>query len=950
VSVSFVFPTFLWLLLLLPTLWAPALLVPRRLPRNPDVGRGWRFWSSLLLRTLAVAGLVLALSGAQLVQPVGAVTTVFLLDGSDSVALSQRARAEAFVQQALKSMPGDDQAALIVFGQRALVERMPSGERALGQVAGLPGGGATNVDDALRLALALLPNEGHQRIVLLSDGGENAGDAAAAARIASARGVPIDVVALSGLADGPDARIDGVELPAAARLGQRLRMKINLESTVATDGRLVITGPGDARIVDQQVQLAAGAQTLELALPETQPYFNRYVVRLETPNDARPENNAAEAYSFVSGQPRVLLVEGRPGEAASLANALKSAQIDVSTVAPAQMPDRLGQLSAYDALALVDVPKRAVSDRAQAAISAYVHDLGRGLLMVGGENSFGAGGWRNTPVEQALPVTMDIPTQLRLPAVSIVILIDVSGSMSAEEHGRTKISLAAEGAQRIAALIRDDDELTVVLFSTQPERVIGPLPGSRRDQAIEELGSAQSTGGGINIHDGLAEAARYIRRSDKPTRHIITITDGGDTVQQEGALDLVRRLHDEKVTLTSIAIGDGDHVPFIRDMARIGGGRTFLTDQATTIPALLADEAQAVIQPYVVEQDFTPARAAPHPILRGFEQAPQLKGYVMTTPRQTSQVLLTSPRGDPVLAAWQYGLGHALAWTSDFKGQWGAEWTSWNQFPRFSAQLLGWLLPAPGQQNLTLQASSSGDELLLSAQAQDSRGQPQTGLAIGGRLLTANGSSVEVALREVGPGQYRAVVRGARPGAYMVQLVAQDAGGQPFGAVTAGAVVPRSAEYGGDGANMALLEALASRTGGHVNLSPAAAFDANLLSQGTVREIGLPLLWLALVLLPFDIALRRLLFAPDQVAAVLRKVGLGQWVQEPRIGTRRVNQEPIRTSADPKATNSSIPNQAVNNQSRAPKTQHSKLNTQNSDLEQLREAQERARRRARGEE
>lgn len=933
-QLSFIFPTYLWLLLLLPALWALTLLVPRRLPR-------WRLWSSLLLRTLALAALVLGVSGAQLVRPVGAVTTVFLLDGSDSVALSQRARAEAFVQQALAQMPNDDQAALIVFGQRALVERMPAGDRALGQVTALPGGGATNIEGAVRLALALLPNEGHQRLVLLSDGGENTGDAAAAAQIASARGVPIDVVALSGLADGPDARISGVELPSAARAGQRLRMKISIASNTATTGRLTVTGPNAAPIVDQQVQLAVGAQTLEVALPEAQPYFNRYVVRLETPNDARPENNAAEAYSFISGQPRVLLVEGQPGEAASLANALKSAQIDVSTVAPAAMPDGLGGLSGYDALALVDVPKRAVSDRAQAAVSAYVHDLGRGLLMVGGENSFGAGGWRRSPIEQALPVTMDIPTQVRLPPVSIVILIDVSGSMSAEENGRTKISLAAEGAQRIAALLRDDDELTVVLFSTQPERVIGPLPGSQRDQAIEQLSSAQSTGGGINIHDGLAEAAKYIRQSDKPTRHIITITDGSDTVQQEGALDLVRGLRAEKVTLSSIAVGDGDHVPFIRSMAQVGGGRTFLTDKAANLPTILADEAQAVIQPYIVEQDFVPTRGAPHPILRGFEQSPQLKGYVITTPRQTSQVLLTTPRGDPVLAAWQYGLGHALAWTSDLKGQWAVDWVGWNQFPRFSAQLLGWLLPTPGAQNLTLQASSSGATLVLTAQAQDSRGQPQTGLTLVGRMLAADGSSVDVTLRETGPGQYRAAVSDARPGAYLVQLVGQDARGQPFGAVTAGAVVPQSAEYGGDSANLALLETLANRTGGRMNLAPAAAFDANLSSQGAVREIGLALLWLALLLLPFDIALRRLLFAPDQVAAALRKIGIKTKNREPgNWGTgepRTKNQAPASQADLPKQT-------------RGATTQNSKLRTQNPEIDRLREAQERARRRARGEE
>jgi uncharacterized membrane protein len=930
---SFIFPTFLWLLLLLPPLWALTFVVPKRLPR-------WRFWASLLLRTVAIAGLVLGLAGTQLVQPVGAVTTIFLLDGSDSVALSQRARAEAFVQDALAQMPDADRAALVVFGQRALVERTPSGERALGRVVAQPGGGATNVEEAVRLGLAVLPNEGHQRLVLLSDGGENAGDAQAAARIAAARGVPVDVVALSGLADGPDAQVSGVELPAAAREGQRLRMRITLESSVATSGRLTVSGPGGAILADQQVTVPEGAQTYEVALPEAQPAFNRYIVRLDVPIDARPENNAAEAYSFVSGRPRVLLVEGQPGEARNLAAALQSAQIDATVGAPEQIPASLAELSAYDAVALIDVPKRAVAERAQSTLSAYVHDLGRGLLMVGGENSFGAGGWRRTPIEEALPVTMDIPSRVRLPPASIVVLIDVSGSMGADENGRTKISLAAEGAQRIATLMRDDDELTVVLFDSQPRQVIGPLPGSRRDEAIAALNNAQAGGGGINIHDGLEEAAKYIRATDKPIRHIITITDGGDTVQQDGALDIVRKLHDEKVTLSSIAVGDGDHVPFIRDMARAGDGRTFLTDRAANIPAILASEAQAVIQPYIVEEDFTPALGAPHPILRDLKAAPQLKGYVITTPRQTAQVLLSSPRGDPVLAAWQYGLGHALAWTSDLKGQWGTEWVAWNEFPRFSAQLLGWLLPPQGAQNLTLQATSSGAELILTAQAQDELGRARAGLQVTGRLVASTSDGGAVTLREVAPGQYRAVVAGAKPGVYLVQLAASDAQGQPFGAVTAGAVVPQSAEYRSRGANPALLEALARATGGRLNPAPVAAFDANLASQGAVREIALPLLWLALLLLPFDIALRRLLLAPDQRAAILRRIGLGRLVREPRIEDR----EPLQATVP-------APNGATLS-TESPKPPKGRLRPakQSADIERLRAAQERARRKARGEE
>ena len=176
---------------------------------------------------------------------------------------------------------------------------------------------------------------------------------------------------------------------------------------------------------------------------------------------------------------------------------------------------------------------------------------------------------------------------------------------------------------------------------------------------------------------------------------------------------------------------------------------------------------------------------------------------------------------------------------------------------------------------------------------------------------------------------------GARPGAYLVQLVGQDAGGQPFGAVTAGAVVPQSIEYRSRGANPALLDALARDTGGRTAPDPAAAFDPNRTSQGAVGEIGLPLLWLALLLLPFDIGLRRLLFARDQVAEALRRVGLGRLIREPR-------------TAEPR-TETPVPAAPLEAPKSAPSTKPPKAANPAPDLDRLRGAPERARRRARGE-
>ena len=562
-NVSFIHPDALWLLIVLPLLWGVALIAP--LP-----GAAWQRRIALILRTLMVLALVGALAGTQIAQPPGFTTTIFLLDGSDSVAVSQRARAEAFIAQALAAMPPDDQAGVVVFGREALVERMPSPERTFGAPAVRPAGSATSIADALQLGMALLPAEGYRRLVLLSDGGENQGSAREIAQRAAVAGIPIDVVPLSGVADGLDVQIVSVTLPSTAREGQRLPLRVDLESNAPATGRLIVTGPDGGTVATIPVDVGADRQTISILLPEAPAAFNRHTVRLDVPGDTRAQNNAVETFSVVRGRPRVLLVAQSPEDVAGLERALHAAQIDVAVVAPSAIPATLPAMSQYDAIALVNVPRRAFSESTLQRLATYVHDRGGGLIMVGGPQSFGPGGWRDTPIEAALPVTMDIPVYRTMPPVSVVIVIDVSGSMAMTEDGIPKLSLALDGARRIASLLRDEDELTILPFNDCPGVVVGPLPGSQRDKAIEQMSQVRLGGSGINIHDALVAAAKYVRASDRPVRHIITITDGNDTVQQEGALDIVRALCDEGVTLTSIAVGQGSHVPFIRDMAAVG--------------------------------------------------------------------------------------------------------------------------------------------------------------------------------------------------------------------------------------------------------------------------------------------------------------------------------------------------------------------------------------------
>lgn len=856
--VTFVEPLALLLLLVVPTLWMFTLSSRRSM----SVAAPRRIWVSLALRTTALVALTLALAGTQILVPSEALTVVFLIDHSDSISQRQQVYAEAYVQHALSSLPEGAQAGVVVFGQHALVERLASSSQTLGTLSALPGGTRTDIGSALRLALGMLPTSGQGRLVLLSDGNENAGNAEQVASLAAARGVPLEVVPLVGSADTAPMQLVGVNLPTSAREGQQLRLQAHTVAATAGAARLQVRDNGQV-VVDRTVQVAPGQGTINVMVPEPQAGFNRYSVSFQSDDDTNAQNNVVETYTMVSGRPDVLLVEGTPGEAQNLHDALLAANVRVTTIAPDALPTTLEALNRYDAVVLVDVPLHALPVQMSAILPAYVRDMDRGLAMIGGPDSFGAGGYSGTPIETALPVMMEPRSEQQTPAASIVVVIDVSGSMATYEGSTQRVKLAAEGAARIVDQMRDDDEITVIPFDNVPHDTVGPLPGTERAQALSLLNKIQTYTNGINTYDALTEAAHYLRASHKPVRHLITISDGNDTVQRRGAPELVQQLQREGVTMTGIALGEGSDVSFIQDLARIGGGRFFLAKNAASLPSIVANETRQVIRPYLVEGSFNPVAitsgdgAQAPGILRGLSALPALHGYVATTARPTAQVLLQTPREEPLLAVTQYGLGHSLAWTSDMKGQWGKELVRWPDFSTFAAQMMSWLLPNEATQPLTLEAETNGDQMVLSAHAQGANGQAMTGLRVMGQMLATTGSAQPVLFQEVTPGMYRAVVDNAQPGAYEVQVQASQRDGKPVAALIGGAVLPASNEYRISGTNTGLLDTLTRATGGRMNPLPSAVFDSTQARTGIGYELTPWMLWLVVLLIPLEIAVRR---------------------------------------------------------------------------------------------
>jgi len=856
-GLSFIYPAALWLLVLIPLLLGLALLAPRRLPRG-------RFWASLVLRALLLAAVVFALAGAQFVRRVDRLTTVFLVDSSDSVSPQERTRAEQFVEDALSTMPEDDQAAIVAFGGNALVERAPSPERGLRRIQSAPVTTRTNLQEALNLGLALLPAETQKRLVLLSDGGENSGEVRSAVSLAQTRGVPIEVVPL-GESSNDLAQLSDLRAPATVRKGQTIPLQVVVEAAAATPATIRLRA-GDRQIDERAVNLQPGRQTFEFSVAADADGFARYSAEVEVAGDNRRQNNEVAALVDVQGEPRVLVVEGKPGEGRNLADALRAAQMNPTVVAPEGVPTGLAELGSYDAVVLANVAAGRLPTSAMNTLPAYVRDLGRGLLMIGGDRAYGMGGYNKTPVEEALPVHMEVRDKERRPDVAIVFVVDKSGSMAAchcndpnqgpmNSGGVVKVDIAKEAILQASALLQAEDKLGVVAFDDVPRWAVdvAQLPSLAE---IEQAIAPVQPNGRTNVRGGLLAAKAALEKTDARVKHVILLTDGWS--QSGNASDIADDMRAEGITVSTVAAGSGS-APYLEELAEHGGGRYYAVANMEDVPQIFVDETVKTVGSYLIEEQFVPTLVADSAILSGLTDAgwPSLYGYNGTELKDSAQLILRSPQGDPVLAQWQYGLGRAVAWTSDLKGQWGKDLVGWQEFGTFAAQLVGWTVPRDAENALNAQARIEGTQAIITAETKDGDGNPLPDARVDATIIGPDGAEQKLALRQVGPGQFQGEVPSPQAGQYLVQLSGSSANAAS-GSQMVGLVVPYSPEYRQRQSNPALLEAIAADTGGRVLQSPSAAFEHNLASVRRAQEISLPLLLLATLLLPLDIAVRRL--------------------------------------------------------------------------------------------
>ena len=851
---------------------------------KPPLAR-WRARASLGLRALIVVLLTAALAGFELQTSPSLQTLVVAADLSASVQNAQDTEL-ATIKRILALRQGDNRAGVVSFGRDPQVEVNAGTDPPFSTFQSQPNPHYTDLASALQLSGSILPGDSRRHVVLVSDGRGNLGDAVAEARLLRAEGVRVDTVAIN-VPVGAEVLVDRLDAPRSMAAGERADAKAIIVSN--TETAATVRWYLDHTLINTvQLQLASGETTVTQTVQPAQPGFHTVRVVIDAITDSYAENNVGEALIQVVGPPRVLLVESTPGGAASLESALHSTGILTSTVAPAQLPRSSADLAAYSSVVLVNVPASSLGADAMALLQATTRDLGTGLVVIGGADSYGPGGYAGTTLETALPVQILLPQNTQKPPVAVMLVLESSES----QQGDQVIRGAAEAV--IDQLTpRDSVGVTNGMMGT----VVVPLGPLTDKASIKKKIESINLGDPPTYKPDLNAADLELVKTTASLKHIIMLGDGD---ANDGYQSAVEAIHGHGITVSTVAVGsDPGGAGVMQAIAGWGHGKFYQSTTIQDVPQIFLKETNESLKPWVVEGNITPRLSSLAEALPGvpLDSFPPLTGYVATTARAAADVVLKSPQGDPLLATWQYGVGRVVAWTSDAEGRWTAGLLRWPSANLFFGDTIRYSLPQLGDPALQVETQVQGDHthLLVTAPA-------SSGSAVSVSAVTPDLSDATLVLSSTGPGRFEGDLRTDEVGSYLLH-VTDSVGGVVKHTNTIGLVVPYSPEYRNLGTDTATLTAIARAGGGKLVTDLSTVFNLPVPPVQAVQPIAELLLVLAILLFPIDIALRRLVFSAEDLPvwrAALKRAPAPALPAEATVTRLRERVSDVRAARGPK--------------------------------------------------
>jgi Ca-activated chloride channel homolog len=762
-------PELLILLLILPGFAAAWLWQRARIPLAAVVVR-------LMIAGLLVLALADPITGARAGRPDPLLALV--VDQSDS--LGEAGKAELRLRAARAARESQARVEVVYFGANqstiagdVAADAPDLGAAQAGDPAPLPPPDAalfaerTDIASALDAARALV-GPGGGRILLLTDALPTDGDALAAAAAAGEAGVPIDTD-LYVTPDQLDVWVQGVEAPLSLREGEEFEADVLVGSSVEALVTLRFAIGGEPP-VERSVAVTPGENRYRYTGKAGTPGILTMRADVSADGDEAIRNNAGAVTALVAPAPRVLIIEGQPASGRALQGALQPLSINTDLIDAADVPTQLSDMQRYESVVLLDVSASDLTLEQMATLREFVRSEGRGLVAAGGKTSFTLGGYKDTPLEEALPVSMQPPQRSERPNIDLLLIIDQSASMG-PDSGDSKFNMAKESAILTSETLRENDRIAVLAFDIGQEWIIDfqPLGAALSLAQLQEQITQIPLGGGTDILGALQAGLPVLEGQPGPVRHAVLLTDGRSfTANRDPYRALIERMRARGVSLSAIAIGGDADTELLRELAQQGGGRYHFASTPSDIPRLTLLESEILRSEPQVEGEFRANLVTPHPTLRGFaaNQLPALQGYVATSIKPEAELVLNSPENDPVLAAWQYGLGRAVAWTPGAEAPWAANWSNWPEYGRFWANLIRYTLPEPDSGPLQIRVTRRADVTTIQADVVGPGGEPLDLADVTVSMKLPDGSERGVDLRQIAPGRYTQDVTLPTEGAY----------------------------------------------------------------------------------------------------------------------------------------------------------------------------------------
>lgn len=817
-----------------------------------------------VVRIITMVMLVFAIASPYFLLPVKEEQVLFLIDRSASMQGTEQ-KAIDFIEESLKAKKENHSVGIYSFASSLQTESILSNNlEHVPPLSDMREVDQTNLEQSIQLATGIVDRNKATRIVLMTDGLQTKGEVLESLTKIAGSNVSIDVVPMNKSITN-DVSIQSFITPQIAYQGEQQQFGIEIESTEEVAGKLFLY-ENDRLIFQEDVHLEEGNNVFTYSHIGTQEGLIKYEAIIQTEEDAIIENNKLTSVTMVEGIPRLLIVSDREG-GSPITNIIGSS-IEVDELTSDELPSSLSGMLRYNAIIFDNVAGHNVGEAKMGIIEQTVKNFGVGFMMVGGENSFGLGGYFKTPIETLLPVEMEVKGKHQLPSLGLVIVLDRSSSMTG-----SKIELAKEAAVRSVELLREGDTFGFIAFDTNPWEIIETKTLEDKEEAINTILSV-SPNGGTEIYRSLAMAYENLSGLQLQRKHIILLTDG-QSYTSESYEALIEEGKLNNITLSTVAIGrDADH-HLLESLSELAGGRFYSVIDETTIPSILSRETAMISRTYIEDHPFYPTIYNKDRWNHLFaDGVPQMNAYIGTTAKQTASVIAESELEDPVLAEWQYGLGRTIAFTSDSTGAWTGDWARWNNWSNFWQTSVSRLLPTYNEIPYDIRLDKEQSFVITDPTNQAA--------FLDVAVVDEFGNELEVILEPMTAGKVRAVVD-ADPGLVFFRVSKSDES-----IYQAGLTIPYSEEYKLLPPNEKLLAQITEKGNGEVLEEPQEVFR-EFTQKGYERQsITTLLLLLSMILFFIDITMRRFGWGFIKQVAKPKKVETTQEIKEDETNVAQI--------------------------------------------------------------